>query len=292
MDRTSEQSLTDIDEYVTLRLAGDGSVTVEVSSAGCRLPPNELARIVVEIGERLPHPTEDGRRALESSIDAIGQLQQAMVAGGYEPFADMIRRLGIEGPAATLGRSPERDQALAAHLGGVLDHMRGAASPEQPEPTEVFTAEAVTEEGDVGVVTSSERTIAEVRIGPDARARGVEGLGEALTALVSQARNTLREQSTEQLRQDLPEDVVATMDSAPEEGEKAGQTTGRMIDEVVRISASLRRKAGGVRSLGAPHDRNLADTGEIAPIRHRFAVPAPRIAIDTSPRLGRACGRS
>ncbi|MCH7229373.1 hypothetical protein L0U85_00625 [Glycomyces sp. L485] len=246
MDPASERTLTDIDEYVTVRTAQDGSIAVEPSAAGFRRPPSELARVIVETASRLPEPASESRKTIESGADAVADMHRALATGGFEAVSEMMRRrLGIEAPANALPRNPDLDATLAAALGSTLDTMRqSVAGADTVAPAEILEATATTEEGDVGVTTSSARLIAAVWIGPAARRRGVEGLGETLTSLLAKARAALEEKSRERLGPELPEEVVETMDTAPEEGEKAGQTTARMMDEAVRRTESLRRKAG------------------------------------------------
>ncbi|HEU5127804.1 MAG TPA: hypothetical protein VFU12_07440 [Glycomyces sp.] len=240
-----ERALSDIDEYVTLRTDAHGAVTVELSAAGFRRPPAEIARLIVETAERLPAPAADARETMEAGIEAVGRLHRAMDTGGYEAFADMMRtRLGIEAPPNTLTGDAEHEQALAAHLGGVLNTMREAAAPRQEEPPAALTAEAATAEGDIAVVTSTERVIAEVRLDKVARGRGIEGLGEALTALLAKARDELRERSAAQAREGLADEAAAAIDGAPDDGDRAGRAGAAIMDEVVRASATARRKAG------------------------------------------------
>lgn len=247
MDHASERTLTDLDEYVALRIAGDGSIAVEISPAGFSRPPAELARLIVDTAAELPHPAADGRDAIESGIDALSELHQAMATGGFDALTAMMRRrLGIEEPPVNpLAHNPDTDATLASALGATLDNMRQSVTrPDTGPPTEVLEATAFTEEGDVGVSTSSERIIAGVQLGAASRQRGVEDLGRAITEQLARARADLAARSGEQLREDLPDEVVETVDTAPEEGEKAADTSARMIDEVVRVSESLRRKAG------------------------------------------------
>ncbi|GAB3220012.1 hypothetical protein GCM10027447_03850 [Glycomyces halotolerans] len=244
MDRSADQTLTDLDGHVTIRVAADGEVAVEVSATGFRQPPAALAHLIVETGARLPNPADEGRDALESGAKAVADVQQALATGGFEAFSAMMRsRLGIEEPATPPIRSSEQDASLAAALGATLDNMRKSAAP-KPEPEPVVEATAATDEGDLAVTTTSERVIASVHIGPTARNRGVEGLGETLTSLLAQARADLHEQSREHLERELPDETVETMEQAPAEGERAGRLGSRMMDDVVRETESLRRKAG------------------------------------------------
>lgn len=247
MERAPERTLTDVDEYVSLRMAADGLVVIEVSPNGFRIPPDDLARRIVETAAGLPHPLTEGRDAIETGIEAVTEIHRAMTSGGFEAVTAMMRRrLGIDDPPpASLSRDPEQDATLGAMLGATLDNMRQSVrEPEPAAPAEHCEATALTEEEDVGVTTSSEQIIADVRLSPSARRRGVEGLGQILTELLARARTDLAERSGRQLRRNLPQAVVDTMDSAPEESEKAARTSTRMIDEVVRVSDTLRRKAG------------------------------------------------
>ncbi|THV42998.1 hypothetical protein [Glycomyces buryatensis] len=244
MDEIADQTLTDDDEHVTLRLADDGGVTIEVAPTGFRLSPKELARLIVETADHLPNPTAEGRDAIASAADSIADFQQTLASGGFEAFnAAMRRRLGIAEPDTPPIRSGEHDKALAAMLGSTVDSMRQSQSA-TPEPDQVLEAVAWSDEGDLGIVTSSERVIANLQIDAAARQRGVEGLGQALTSLLKQARSDLRKQSDESLRADLPEGVAETMDQAPAEGERAGRLGQSMLDDIVQKTESLKRKAG------------------------------------------------
>lgn len=247
MDRAPERTLTDVDECLALRIAADGTVVIEVSPNGFRLSPDDLAHRIVETAAALPNPAAEGRKAIETGIEAVAEVHQAMAGGGFEAVTAMMRRrLGIDDPPpASLSRNPEQDATIGAMLGATLDNMRQSVrEPEPGAPAEHCEATALTEEEDVGVTTSSEQIIADVRLSADARRRGVEGLGRTLTELLARARTDLAEQSGSRLRRDLPEAVVDTMDSAPEESEKAARTSTRMIDEVIRASDTLRGKAG------------------------------------------------
>ncbi|HLU29226.1 MAG TPA: hypothetical protein VKZ65_12355 [Glycomyces sp.] len=240
-----ERALSDIDEYVTLRTDAHGAVTVELSAAGFQRPPGEIARLIVETAERLPPPAAEARKTMEAGVEAVGRLHQAMDTGGYEAFADMMRtRLGIETPPNTLTGDAEHEQALAAHLGGVLDTMRRAAAPRDQEPPEPLTAEAATEAGDIAVVTSTERVIAEVRLGKAARRRGIEGMGETLTALLAKARDELRARSAERATEGLCDEAADAIDGAPDDGDRAGRAGAAIMDEVARAAETARRKAG------------------------------------------------
>lgn len=244
MASSSESVFTDLDEYVTLR-SNDGVVTVEVTAAGFRQPPDEIARLLVELGEGLPRPGAEDEAALASGIDALDQLQRAATTGGYDGFTAAMRlRLGIEGPVAPLGPDPELDRAIAGRLDGILTTMRGAAET-RGEPREVLTAEARSDEGDLAVTTSSERIIADVRIEPEARARGLEGLGEALSALIARARERLRELGERHARETTPEDVAERIDTAGEDAERAGRSAATMLDRIAQMNESIQRKAGG-----------------------------------------------
>jgi hypothetical protein len=171
----------------------------------------------MEVAERLPRPGTESEEVVAASMTAIGELQEAMAGGGYEAFAAMARRrLGIEAvPDGAVPFAVEKhDRALGAHLGGVLSAFRETAAAREEAPAEVLLAEAVSGTGDLAVVSTTERVIAEVRIGAAARQRGVEGLGQRLTELVAEARGKLRELSSDQVRERLPADVVATIDNA------------------------------------------------------------------------------
>ncbi|WP_026928515.1 hypothetical protein [Glycomyces tenuis] len=244
MATSSESVFTDLDEYVTLRSA-DGVVTVEVSAAGFRQPPGEIARLITELAKELPRPGAEDDAALASGIDALDQLQQAASTGGYEGFTAIMRqRLGIEDPIAPLGPDPEFDRAIAGRLDGILTTMRGAADARGGPPPEILTAEAASDEGDLAVTSSSERVVAAVRIEPHARRRGVEGLGEALTSLLARARERLRELGEERARRDRP-DVAEQMDNAPQDAERAGRSTAAALDRIAQFNETIQRKAGG-----------------------------------------------
>jgi hypothetical protein len=239
------QTFTDIDEYVQLRL-DDGKIVVEVSAAGLRQPPGVIARLVTELAARLPRPGAETDAAVAGGIKAIGDLQQAAATGGYEAFAAMMRgRLGIEGPQNTLSRDPELDRAIANRLDGVLKSMRQAATARAAPASEVLTAEVYSDEGDLSVTSTSERAVARVWIGPDARRRGLDGLGEALTALIARARAELTRAAEERARRDRPEEVAAAIDNASEDAERAGGAAKQMIDRISQFNESIQRKAKG-----------------------------------------------
>lgn len=245
MNQSEDSTLEDLDGYVTLRVGLDGAVVIELSPNGFRISPDELARLICEVAERLPSPSAGGRDALCAAADAVADLQRTLAAGGYEAFdAAMRRRLGIAEPDdAPPIRSSERDAALAAVLGSTAETMREGAKP-GTESGDVLEAVAETPEGDLAVATSDQRVIAGVRIGAAARSRGVDGLGQALTDLLARARSELRERSSDRIRAELPEGVAETMDEAPTAGERAGRLGGRMIDDIVQQTEALRRKAG------------------------------------------------
>jgi hypothetical protein len=239
------QTFTDIDEYVQLRLDG-GTIVVEVSAAGFRQPPGVIARLVTELAAQLPRPGAETDAAVAGGIKAIGDLQQAAATGGYEAFAAMMRgRLGIESPPNTLSRDPELDRAIANRLDGVLKSMRQAASARAEPASEVLTAEVYSDEGDLSVTSSSERAVARVWIGPDARGRGVDGLGEALTGLIARARGELTRLAEERARRARPDGVADTIDNASEDAERAGGAAKQMIDRITQLNESIQRKARG-----------------------------------------------
>lgn len=235
---------TDLDEYVTLRVI-DGKILVEVTAAGFRQPATVIAGLVTELAGHLPRPGAAADEALAASADAIGNLQQAAATGGYEAFAAMMRgRLGIEAPAETLSRDPEVDRAIANRLDGVLKSMRQAQSARAEPAREVLNAEVHSEEGDLSVTSSSERAVAGVWIGPDARKRGTDGLSEALTSLITRAREELRVLAEERARGVVPEKVAETIDNAPEEAQRAGGAATQMIDRITQINETIQRKGG------------------------------------------------
>lgn len=236
------QTFTDIDEYVTLRL-DDGKILVAVSAAGFRQPPGVIARLVTELAARLPRPGAETEAAVAGGIKAIGDLQEAAATGGYEAFATMMRgRLGIEGAANTLSRDPEHDRAVANRLDGVLKSMRQAATARAEPASEVLSAEVFSDEGDLSVTSTSERAVARVWIGPDARRRGVDPLGEALTGLIAKARAELARLAEKSAR---PEEVAAGADNASEDAERAGGAAMQMIDRITQINETIQRKAKG-----------------------------------------------
>ncbi|MCH7229376.1 hypothetical protein L0U85_00640 [Glycomyces sp. L485] len=79
-----------------------------------------------------------------------------------------------------------------------------------------------------------------------------------------------------------PVTVVDAHGASPEPSPGTGAVLidARFAKDDLELEALARQLPEGVRGLAAPHDRHLADTGEAVPIRHRFAVPPPRIAID------------
>ncbi|SDD84772.1 hypothetical protein [Glycomyces harbinensis] len=239
-----EPTFTDLDEYVTLRV-DDGKIIVQVTAAGFRQPPNVIAGLVTELAGRLPRPGAGSDGALAEGVEAIGRLQQAAATGGYEAFAAMMRgRLGIEAPAETLSRDPEVDRAIANRLDGVLKSMRQAQSARAEPAAEVLNAEVYTDEGDLSVTSSSERAVAGVWIGPAARYRGIDGLGEALTSLIARARAELRAVAEERAREAVPAQVAETIDNAPEDAQRAGGAAMQMIERIQQINETIQRKAG------------------------------------------------
>jgi hypothetical protein len=239
-----EPTFTDLDEYVTLRVDG-GKILVEVSAAGFRQPAGVIAGLVTELAGRLPRPGAEADGALAAGVEAVDGLQQAAATGGYEAFAAMMRgRLGIEAPAETLSRDPEVDRAVANRLDGVLKSMRRAQSARAEPAREVINAEVHADEGDLSVTSSSERAVAGVWIGPDARRRGVEGLGEALTSLIARARDELRALAEERAREAVPAEVAETIDNAPQDAQRAGSAAMQMIERIQQINDTIQRKAG------------------------------------------------
>ena len=239
-----ETAYTDIDEYVSLRQV-DGKIIVEVTAAGFRQPPGVIAGLVTELASRLPRPGTEADKAVAAGIDAIGKLHEAVASGGYEAFAATARStLGIDGPANTLSRDPEFDRAMAARLDGVLKTMRQAQTARAEPPVEVLTAEARTDEDDISVTSSTELAVAAVRIGPDARYRGVDGLGQAITDLIERARATVRELAAAQTRDRLPEGVAEATDAAPAAGEQAARDASAVIDLATQFGEDVKRKAG------------------------------------------------
>lgn len=240
----ADQTVSDIDAYVTVRLEGE-QLVIEVSPTGFRQPMNVIGNLVTELAGRLPRPGADTDEALASGIAAISQLQQAAASGGYEAFAASMRaRLGIEGPANTLGRDPEFDRTIAAGLEGVLKSMRDSSARRASSTQEALTAEVYTKRGDIGVTASSERTVAGVWIGPEARGRGVEGLGQRLTSLVAEARAALEELAGAKAREGLPEGITRAVDEAPEQAKAAEQRGMSVIGEATQMTEAMKRKAG------------------------------------------------
>jgi hypothetical protein len=237
-----DQTFTDIDEYVTLRCRDD-AIVVEVSVMGFRQPPNEIARRIVETAERLPRPDAEAESTLAESLAAISSLREAMATGGYAAFDAMARRqLGIGAPAGGFSASPDHDRALAEHLGGVIETMRATAASHTKPETEPIVAEAATSEGDIVVVTSTERTIAEVKMSPAARQRGVEGLGETLTELVAKARTELRARTDERVRGEMPTELVETIETGPAETEAFALEGLAFIEHTRNLGDDLKRR--------------------------------------------------
>ncbi|RRR99464.1 hypothetical protein [Glycomyces terrestris] len=240
----ADQVFTDLDEHVTLRVR-EGRITVEVSPAGFRQSPSTIANLVVELAARTPRPGAESDRALAAGIDAVTGLQQAAATGGFEDFAAVMRgRLGIEAPQHTLSRDPEFDRAIANRLDGVLNSMRAAQAARAEPARDVLTAEAASDEGDLTVTSTSERAVAAVWIGPDARGRGVEGLSAALTSLIARAREEVGRLAEERARAGLPDEVAKTIDNAPDDAERAGAATTRIVDRIAQANETLQRKAG------------------------------------------------
>ena len=96
----ADQTVSDLDEYVTVRL-DDDKIVVEVSPAGFRQPSNVIADLITELARMLPRPEADGREAIGNSIVAINRA----------PAGSRIRRLrGVRGRDArpTGHRGPHR----------------------------------------------------------------------------------------------------------------------------------------------------------------------------------------
>ncbi|THV30116.1 hypothetical protein [Glycomyces paridis] len=240
----SDPTLTDFDEFVTLRQR-DETIHVAISVPGFRQPPGVIANLITELAARLPRPGAAADDALAAGIDAIGQLHRAAATGGYEALTAIARgRLGVETPDNAVSRDPEFDRAVALRLDGVLKSMREAAAPRTRPDPEVLSAEATSENGDLSVTSSTERVIAAVRIDPRARTRGVDGLGEALTGLVAQARDALRRRSEAEVRGRLPEGVAEAVAAAPAAVERAAGESADIIDIASRFGEDLKRKAG------------------------------------------------
>ncbi|MEU5871842.1 hypothetical protein AB0A73_09815 [Glycomyces sp. NPDC047369] len=240
----ADRVLTDLDEHVTLRVL-DGRITVQITTTGFAQPPATLAKLVVELAGTLPRPGAESDANLAAGIDAVTGLQQAAATGGYEDFAAAVRgRLGIEAPRDTLSRDPEFDRAIANRLDGVLNAMRAAQTARAEPAREVLTAEVFTDEGDCSATSSSERAVAGVWIGPDARNRGIDGLGEALTGLIARARDEVRRLAEDRAHAGLPAEVAATIDNAGEDAARAGEATGRILDGIAKANETLQRKAG------------------------------------------------
>ncbi|MEV3939330.1 hypothetical protein AB0K52_25540 [Glycomyces sp. NPDC049804] len=237
-----EHLFTDADECVMLRLRDD-VITVEVSVTGFRRPPAEIARCVVEAAERLPRPGEDVAASLDADLAAIGGLQAALASGGYDAFAALARRhLGITEPSGHPTAAPEHDRALVEHLGGVVFTMSETKASLAESDTEPVAAEAATPEGDIVVVASTDRTIAEVRMSPTARQRGVEGLGQALTETIAAARAAVRARSDEQARATFPQELKETVESGAAATESFAQDGSAFIERTRQIGDDLKRR--------------------------------------------------
>ncbi|MCC3763929.1 hypothetical protein K3N28_12725 [Glycomyces sp. TRM65418] len=240
----ADQTVSDVDAYVTVRLDGD-RVVVEVSPAGFRQPMSLIGNLVTELVGRLPRPGAEADEALANGIAAISGLQRAAASGGYEAFAAGMRaRLGIEGPANTLSRDPEFDRTIAVGLEGILKSMRDSSAKRSAAPEDVLTAEVYTDEGDIGVTARSDRIVAGVWIGPEARSRGVEGLGRRLTSLVAEARAALEELADAKAREGLPEAITQVVEEAPEHAKAAEQRGMSVIGEATQMTEAMKRKAG------------------------------------------------
>jgi hypothetical protein len=240
----ADRTVTDLDAYVTVRLDGE-QVVVEISPTGFRQPMSVIGNLVTELVGRLPRPGAETDEALANGIAAIGQLQQAAATGGYEAFAASMRaRLGIQGPATPLGRDPEFDRTIAVGLEGVLKSMRDSSARRSAAAQEVLTAEVYTETGDIGVTASTDRIVAGVWIGPEARNRGVDGLGQRLTTLVAEARAALEKLADAKAREGLPEGITQVIDEAPEQAKAAEQRGMSVIGEATQMTEAMKRKAG------------------------------------------------
>lgn len=249
MPPTQTQTWTDPDKYVTLTLTGD-AVSIAVTRAGFTRDPQLLAQLIHELGAELPDSLADAGtetdQALADSADTLDALGRELSTGGWAAFDKAMRaRLGLDPAPSPLEPDPETDASLSGQFNAVLGGIRGAATRPAERAPEPRYYEAATPEGDLAVTTSTERVIAGVRIGPDARYRGVEGLGTALTGLVAEARSKLAEQSEALLRERLPEPLTQIMDTAPAHAEQAGANATTLMEQAARMTEAVKRKADG-----------------------------------------------
>ncbi|MEU6857670.1 hypothetical protein AB0B28_02150 [Glycomyces sp. NPDC046736] len=239
-----EGILTDLDDNVKLRV-DEGKILVEVTAAGFRQPLGVIAGLIVEVAAELPRPGAGAEGALSAGIETIGRFQEAAATGGYDAMAAMMRgRLGIETPDNNLGRDPELDRIIAGRLDSVLKSMRSATAVQDEPRREVLTAEVTSAQGDLSVTSSTDRVIADVHIGPDARGRGIDGLGEAITELVAAAQDELKRRSQAAVRERLPEGIAETIDAAPAAAESAARESADIFDIARGFGDDVQRKAG------------------------------------------------
>lgn len=239
--------LTDPDQHVTIHLTETDAITVAVSVAALQLPPEKLARLIVKVGERLPRPDAERHTAASSSLDAMADLNQTLAEGGWTAFDKAMRaRLGLSPAASPLASEPETDAALANTLGKVIRGAQAAASASegQAESADPPAYQAVSSEEDLAASASTEYPIASVWIGPNARERGAEGFGEALTEVIAQARAGLKDHLETQAREELPAAVFDGMESVPGQAERAERAGMSIIDQANRMVEQLKQKAG------------------------------------------------
>lgn len=236
------QTWTDPDKYVRVTLTGD-DVSIAVTRAGFTRPPQLLTELILELASNLPAPGSDTDQALADSAAALDGLGQAFAQGGWLAFDKAMReRLGLDPAPTPIPADPETDAVLGRQLGNMLKGIEGATSPDRPTTT--LSYEAATPEGDLAVTTSTARVVESLRIGLDARHRGVEGLGTTLTALVAEARAELAKQADFKLREELPEQLITLMDTTPKQAEQAGKAATAAMNQAAQLAEAVKRKAG------------------------------------------------
>lgn len=246
MPTEPQSALTDPDGLVTIRLSDEDVIRVAVTSAALELPPDMLARIIVKLGEQLPRPDADRRGDVASGISTIASLNQTLAEGGWAAFDKAMRvRLGLAPIAPPIPADPDADAALTKPLGQMIRDVKVALeAAQQEEPSDPPAYQSVSPKGDLVVTASTEYPIASLWIGPEARDRGAEGFGEALSALIAEARAELMKHLDSLAREQVPEAVFDGMGSVPGQAQRAEKAGTSIIDQANQMVEQLKRKAG------------------------------------------------
>lgn len=237
-------TFTDPDGLVTIRLTEEDTITVTVTVAALHLPPDKLARIIVKAGEDLPRPDADRRGAFASGLTTIAALNQTLADGGWAAFDKAMRtRLGLDPIAPPIAADPDTDAALAEPLGKMVRKAQAASGAADDDPSDPPAYQAVSPEEDLAVTADTEYPIASLWIGPSARDRGVDGFGEALTALIAEARAELKKHLESLAREQVPAAVFDGMERVPGQAQRAEQAGMSIIDQADQMVEQLKRKA-------------------------------------------------